>query len=230
MHDLDCTDMTFVDEAMPLRPNNLYEYDTIVCDPNKPNSGALGSLYRFTDDGIRPYPTYEIAASWDANWESNVKEIDCTGFDVTDDMPPYPAGVEEGSAIGCIIDTDESGGRPYLVYRFSRGKIRHYPIPDIAYSWDTAWQSNIIKFDCTGIKTGPVMVAKPVDLYEGDPIRCTLNSDRSDNPNKVYRYTENKMRWYPNPQVAFFWDSDWPLRMKFTDCSAFEIGLDMTSL
>jgi hypothetical protein len=230
MNDFDCTDMTFLDEPMPLKPTNLYEYDTIVCDPSKPNSGAVGDLYRFVDDGIRPYPTIEIAESWDANWESNVKEIDCTGFDVTDDMPPYPSGVEEGSAVRCIIDTNESGDRPYFVYRFSRGKLRHYPIPDIAYSWDTAWESKIVDFDCTGIKSGPVMIAKPVDLVEGDPVRCTLNSDRSDNPNKVYRYTDNKMRWYPNPEVAFSWDSDWPLKMKFTDCSPFEIGLDMTTL
>ena len=230
MKDLDCTGMDFGDDGMPLKPDNLYEYDTIVCDSGGTIPGNVGDLYRFMDDGIRLYPTFPIAASWDPDWETNAKSIDCTGFDVTDDMPPYPLGVEEGGAVSCILGTDESGARPTVVYRFSKGKLRHYPIPEIAYSWDTTWQYSVVKFDCTGLKTGPTMTAKPVDLEEGDAIKCINNSDESDNANKVYRYTDEKIRWYPNPPVAYSWDLTWPIGIKFIDCDGVPIGYDMSLL
>jgi len=34
-------------------------------------------------------------------------------------------------------------------------------------------------------------------------VKCT------DDPNKVYRYADGQLRWYPNPSVASSWDPNW---------------------
>ena len=53
-----------------------------------------------------------------------------------------------GDAVKCLSDNNK-------VYRYwgsyPNGKLRWYPNPHIASSWDANWETNIRQFDCGGI-------------------------------------------------------------------------------
>ena len=61
----------------------------------------------------------------------------------------------EGQAVRCSVASPIKGG----VFRYEGGKLRHYPNPPIAGSWDPNW-SKAVAIDCTGIPPGPKMSMK----------------------------------------------------------------------
>jgi len=67
-------------------------------------------------------------------------------------MPKIP----EGASVSCADGTGE-------VYRYTGGKLRHYPNPSIAASWNPSWANNIINLaakDCRRIAKGVDMSLK----------------------------------------------------------------------
>ena len=65
----------------------------------------------------------------------------------------------EGSAVRCSRSNPVKGG----IFRYTDGKLRHYPNPHVAASWDSNW-ARAKTIDCTGIATGPKMEVKPAPL------------------------------------------------------------------
>lgn len=61
--------------------------DTVQCNANDVGSGVNSALYRVVeDDVLRHYPNQSIASSWDPDWDSTFKKIDCIGLTPGENM------------------------------------------------------------------------------------------------------------------------------------------------
>ena len=55
--------------------------DPVQCTANDVGSGANAAVYRVEADKVlRHYPNPPIATSWDSDWGTTYKKIDCAGF------------------------------------------------------------------------------------------------------------------------------------------------------
>lgn len=215
---IDCTGMTIGDDVA-MKPSGLFDGKTVFCiDSTVASANGRSGYYHWMDFHLREYTSGEIADSWDSKW-TLAQRIDCTGLSVGEDMPLKP-NVPENESIHCANNTDGSN-EPVRVYRYIDGRIRYYPHPIIAHSWDYDWNFNpVASIDCTGITIGKVMSKAIVGTKEGDIIKCSDNSDLSDNPNKLYRYSHaGILRYFPDPTTAFSWDALWHQKIKGIDCS-----------
>jgi hypothetical protein len=64
-------------------------------------------------------------------------------------------------------------------------------------------------------------------LEEGKAYRCSANDPGGDNSGFIYRYTGDKLRWYPTPKIASSWDRNWLKEFKEVDCAGYTKGDDM---
>lgn len=73
----------------------------------------------------------------------------------------------------------------------------------------------------------PESAPAPVNANPGEAISCSGYNPRGDGA--IYRYDgDRKMRWYPNPQIASSWDSNWPSGAnRKVDCTGFILGDDV---
>jgi hypothetical protein len=181
------------------------------------------NVYRYTHGKLRHYPNPDVASAWDPNWGSP-EVVDCTGIPRG---PPMAAkrpvvsteAIGEGWAIMC-------GAPDTKTYRYTGGKLRHYPNPEVANTWDRKWESSTV-VDCTRLPRGPPMAAKrPVvstdAIGEGWAIMCGAPDT------KTYRYTNGKLRHYPNPEVANTWDRKWE-SSTVVDCTRLPRGPPMAA-
>ena len=220
---VDCTDMT-IDEEMDMYPSELTDGSALKClDGTDKSTNNSQGYYRFTKGVLRNYVSPTIAQSWDPFYDSSPKDVDCTGLPFGPDMAPKPP-VNDGDTIKCQDNTDGSS-LPNKVYYFIGDEIRHYPTPDIAFSWNHEWNAGV-DIDCTRLTIGPDMTLKPDGVVEGVAVKCSDNSDLTGNPNKVYRFTGAELRHYPDTTIAESWDPEWGPTYKFIDCDRIPIGED----
>ena len=106
------------------------------------------AYYRYQCGLLHVYLNTAIAYSWSSDWQSKVV-IDCTNVPVGIDMAP---NVVEGQSIKC----SQPGA---TIYRYTCGKFRAYPSPQIAASWDPNW-ATYQTYDCVGLSSGPSMSLK----------------------------------------------------------------------
>jgi hypothetical protein len=106
----------------------------------------------------------------------------------------------EGYSVTCVPGTaDIPGG----VFRISHGKLRHYPHPEIAASWDMGWEYATLT-DCRRFPKGPSM-----EMYR-DGIALTCMPNTNSISGAVFRLSRGAIRHYPNPDIANSWDPKWP--------------------
>jgi len=131
----------------------------IQCNANDVGSGVNAAVYRYMGGTeLRHYPNPPIASSWDPDWGSTFKKIDCDGLTEGEKLS-YNATV--GDPVQCNAN-DVGSGANAAVYRVEADKVlRHYPNPPIASSWDPDWGSTFKKIDCAGFTQGAAMAAKP---------------------------------------------------------------------
>jgi len=131
----------------------------IQCNANDVGSGVNSAVYRYMGGTeLRHYPNPPIATSWDPDWGSTYKKIDCDGLTEGEKMS-YNATV--GDPVQCTAN-DVGSGANSAVYRVEADKVlRHYPNPPIATSWDPDWGTTYKKIDCIGFTQGAAMAAKP---------------------------------------------------------------------
>ena len=87
-----CDDFT-IGPDMPYKPD-VEDGQTIRCTTD------TGELYRYTNGKRRWYPNHIITSSWDPNWDTGAKVIDCEGVVKGPDMA-YKPDVEDGQAMKC---------------------------------------------------------------------------------------------------------------------------------
>ena len=131
----------------------------IQCTANDVGSGVNAAVYRYMGgDELRHYPNPPIATSWDPDWATTFKKIDCEGLTEGDKMP---YNVTVGDPVQCNAN-DVGSGLNAAVYRVAEGGVlRHYPNPPIATSWDSDWGTTFKKIDCQGLTQGEPMAMKP---------------------------------------------------------------------
>jgi len=127
----------------------------IQCTTNDVGSGVNSAVYRYMGgDELRHYPNPEIASSWDSDWGTTFKKIDCVGLKQGDRIP-YNATI--GEPVQCKAN-DVGSGLNVAVYRVEANNVlRHYPNPEIASSWDSDWGTTFKKIDCIGFTRGNPM-------------------------------------------------------------------------
>ena len=63
----------------------------VQCNANDVGSGVNAAVYRVEADNVlRHYPNPPIASSWDPDWSSTYKKIDCQGYTQGPDMAAKP--------------------------------------------------------------------------------------------------------------------------------------------
>ena len=131
----------------------------IQCNANDVGSGVNAAVYRYMGGTeLRHYPNPPIATSWDPDWGTTFKKIDCDGLTEGEKMS-YNA--EVGDPVQCNAN-DVGSGANAAVYRVEADNVlRHYPNPPIASSWDPDWGTTFKSIDCQGYTQGPAMAAKP---------------------------------------------------------------------
>jgi hypothetical protein len=197
--EVDCRDFT-IGGNMKTKPN--------VGDSVKCSADSGGVLRVMSDNLLRGYPNPTIAATWNSNWNADIKDIEC-GLYTTGEALGY--NLSEGQSIACDAT---SGGR----YRYTGGKKRGYPNTTIAGSWDSNWNSPKI-VNCADIPDGPVMKIKP---NVGDSVKCSADSGA------ILRVmSDNLIRGYPNPDIAASWNSNWNADIKDIDCDAYTTGANL---
>ena len=127
-----------------------------------------------------------------------------------------------GTPIQCNAN-DVGSGVNAAIYRYMGGdKLRWYPDPPIASSWDPDWSTTFKKIDCAGLTAGELM---PYNVTVGEPVQCTANDVGNGVNAAVYRVEENGvLRWYPNPSIASSWDPDWSTTFKKINCTGLTAG------
>ena len=69
----------------------------IQCNANDVGSGVNLAVYRYTGGTeLRHYPNPSIASSWDPDWGSTLKKIDCLGLTQGEKMPMNPTPLPNG--------------------------------------------------------------------------------------------------------------------------------------
>jgi hypothetical protein len=126
-----------------------------------------------------------------------------------------------GTPIMCTAN-DVGNGANAAVYRYmGEDKLRWYPDPPIASSWDPDWKQ-FKKIDCAGLTAGELL---PYNVTVGEPVQCTANDVGNGANAAVYRVEENGvLRWYPNPSIASSWDPDWSTTFKKINCIGLTAG------
>ena len=123
---------------------------------------------------------------------------------------------------------------PHAAFRWENGKLRLYPNPEIAESWN--WKEYGVKVvDCTNLPFGDVMTLKCPEGYvaNNESDRCVVSLEEGDavkcNPDNitVYRYTDGKLRSYPNPSIASSWDANWGTNVRNFNCDGIPKGNPM---
>jgi len=148
-------------DSSPTVKNALeFEIGTpIQCTANDVGSGANAAVYRYMGGTeLRHYPNPPIATSWDPDWSTTFKKIDCAGLTEGKKMPH---NVQVGDPVQCTTN-DVGSGANRAVYRVEEGEIlRHYPNPPIATSWDPDWSTTFKRIDCVGFTQGDAIAMKP---------------------------------------------------------------------
>ena len=120
-------------------------------------------------------------------------------------------------------------------------RLRLYPNPQIADSWVSDWKTNYKTINCTGITVGPDNVMNPnpiqtesqriaslkASMVDYETVACEGGTDpRNDTGNKWEWGNDDKLRLYPNPQIADSWVSDWRTNYKTINCTGITVGPD----
>jgi len=190
----------------------------VKCMNNTDGKNHDRTVYRFENKTLRPYPSPEIFQSWDPHFP-RVDYIDCTYFPIGTPMNYNLTPKHEGHSIKCHKGTANGDSSEATVYRWTNGKLRRYPNPLVALSWNLSW-NKILKISCRGLPIGDHMQRKPNSPQEGLSIRCGGASH-------IYRWTNNELRYYPSTGVMGSWTNG-NLSSTVAFCSGQKYGKAMT--
>ena len=145
---IDCTGLS-IGEPMPMKPA-YPDGESIQCLDNSDGSNKPTRVYRFVNDRLRLYPEGAIANSWNPEWHVDIKKIDCTGLPIGRPMTMKLVGIEDGTTVKCLADSDLSSN-PYRFYQYTHSGLRYFPSPAIAHRVKPDWHYSYRNIDCNGI-------------------------------------------------------------------------------
>ena len=150
-----------------------------------------------------------------------------TGAGAAEETIPNVLTDPVGTPIQCTAN-DVGNGVNAAVYRYmGEDKLRWYPDPPIADSWDPDFLTTFKTIDCAGLTAGKLM---PYNVTVGEPVRCSENDVGNGVNAAIYRVAENGvLRWYPDPAIASSWDTDWETTFKTINCIGLTKGSDMAA-
>jgi hypothetical protein len=173
--------------------------------------GGTGGVLRVMEDGktVRGYPNPPIAASWNSNWASDIKDIECGLYTM-------------GSALGMNPDfkpndlTDAQAQCYLNKYRDLRVAFGHDNIGSAKQHWRDYGRGEGRDWKCDN-DPGKQYDTIPV----GKAIRCHSGTGNA----ATYRWMGNKtIRGYPSEGVADSWDSNWRRDYTHVNCNEVTIG------
>jgi len=141
---------------------------SIKCNTDVPGGAGKGAVYRIENGRLRWYPNEAIANSWDGNWKNAKMISDCSGVTRADDMV-YKSTIQLNEAIDnnrsvrCGRDVSNGAGGG-AIYKVEDRKLRWYPSPTIAESWDRNWNNPVTVDDCTITQRNQDMKLKSPNL------------------------------------------------------------------
>ena len=121
------------------------------------------------------------------------------------------------------IKCNEEGNTP-KVYMYMKNNNRYlYSNPTVAQQWNSNWITNISNISCSNIPLKGVITEGPNQpLINNDSILCV------NEPNNVYRFNNNQLNLYPNPQVATAINPNWNNNIKIRKCNNIPRGNPLT--
>ena len=149
------------------------------------------------------------------------------------------ANLPIGTPIMCTANDVGSGDG--AVYRLEAGnKLRHYPNPPIASSWDPDWNTTIKKIDCAGLTRGPSMAGKPKSIEtftqpSSEDVKDVKDVKDVCKPEKPSNMTNRQFEMVTNAPGQSFTTDCIPQRQIFggnngsTSCSKFCMGTNKSA-
>ena len=235
---------------------SMKDYETVVCKQGTDPHNRVGAYWEWGDDDkLRLYPNAEIASSWVSDWSTNYKTINCTGIVVGPDNVMNPAVAAEAAriaslkaslvdyeTIACEQGTDPRGDTTNKWEWGNDDRLRNYPSPEIADSWVSDWRTNYKTINCTGLVVGPNNVLNPAydpaaeanriaslkaSMNDYETVACEQGTDPKGDPTNKWEWgNDDRLRLWPNPQIADSWVSDWRTNYKTINCKGIDVGPD----
>ena len=205
--------------------------DTVQCINDSDDSDGEDRpdtvTYRLTSSTeIQHYKSEAVAFSWENDWHVKPMFIDCTDMTIGDDIVTKPAGLVDDMTVTCIRGTVDTPNGRSGYYLWVEYQLRELTTALIGNSWDDRWTS-APRIDCTGLSLGDPMPMRPA-YPDGESIQCINNTDNSNKPTRVYRLVDDRLRLYPEGDVAHSWDPVWHVNVEKVDCTGIPIGRPMT--
>jgi hypothetical protein len=181
--------------------------DSVKCSAD---SGAV--LRVMSDNLIRGYPNPDIAATWNSNWASNIKDIECGLYTTGEALgrnPDYKPNDLTDAQAQCYLNKHADLRAAYGYNNIAAAK-KH---------WKDHGKGEGRDFTCDNDP------GKQFDtISDGRAIRCQSGTGNS----ATYRYVGDKtIRGYPSQGVASSWDPNWGSQYTEVDCRDFTIGGNM---
>jgi hypothetical protein len=155
------------------------------------------------------------------------------------------AGMVDYETVACEQGTDPKGDPGNKWEWGDDDKLRLYPNPEIASSWKSDWSTNYKTINCTGIAVGPDNVMNPeaaanaaaaevaritslkASMVDYETVACEAGTDPKGDPGNKWEWGhDDKLRLYPNPEIASSWVSDWSTNYKTINCTGIAVGPD----
>jgi len=129
-----------------------------------------GKVYRYTGGTLRYYPSPEIAAAWNPQWDKGIRVLsasECAGIPVSFPMEmPVKTNAATVTTPAVVFVTPVEGssvtcqGRDGIVYRYTGGMLRQYRSSEIAAAWNPQWATGVrvlTAVECAGLPLGSPM-------------------------------------------------------------------------
>ena len=155
------------------------------------------------------------------------------------------ASMVDYETVACEAGTDPKGDPTNKWEWRNDDRLGLYPNPQIADSWVSDWSTNYKTINCTGIVVGPDNVMNPEaaanaaraeearialqrsGMVDYETVACESGTDPKGDPGNKWEWgNADKLRLYPNPQIADSWVSDWRTNYKTINCTGIGVAGD----
>jgi hypothetical protein len=184
-----------VADAFNARVAALGNGNPVRCNTADVGAGAGVAVYRTTGTAtLRPYPSPDIATSWDPDWATTAQGIDCTGFVRGDDMDKEPGAVvrDAANAANKAIEDAAKAERLRLA-----GMVKGY--------WDSDQGGSRLEMSSDSSYVGTTWNDKmsSIDVPLGHWVQLFEHSDYG-GKNKVYGYGKHNFNSAVNDDVTSY--------------------------